>query len=52
LRDALAAISDADLLYRDPRGVEALRSALAEYLGRVRGVVADPARVVVTTRRT
>jgi GntR family transcriptional regulator / MocR family aminotransferase len=48
LREALAAISDADLLYGDPRGVEALRSALAEYLGRVRGVVADPARVVVT----
>jgi GntR family transcriptional regulator / MocR family aminotransferase len=48
LRDALAEITDADLLYGDPRGVEALRSALAEYLGRVRGVVADPARVVVT----
>ena len=49
LREALAAITDADLLYGDPRGVEALRSALAAYLGRVRGVVADPARVVVTS---
>jgi GntR family transcriptional regulator / MocR family aminotransferase len=48
LRGALATIADADLLYGDPRGVEALRSALADYLGRVRGVVADPARVVVT----
>jgi GntR family transcriptional regulator/MocR family aminotransferase len=31
------------------RGVAALRSALAEYLGRVRGVAADPTRVVVTS---
>jgi GntR family transcriptional regulator/MocR family aminotransferase len=49
LREAVGEIADPDLLYGDPRGVEALRSALAEYLGRVRGVVADPARVVVTS---
>jgi GntR family transcriptional regulator / MocR family aminotransferase len=49
LREAVGEIADSDLLYGDPRGVEALRSALAEYLGRVRGVVADPARVVVTS---
>src|SRR4029077_9315342 len=49
LRDAVGEITDADLLYGDPCGVEALRRALAEYLGRVRGVVADPARVVVTS---
>ena len=48
LREALATITDADLAYGDPRGVDALRTALAGYLGRVRGVVADPARVVVT----
>ncbi len=48
LREALASIADADLGYGDPRGVDALRAALAEYLGRVRGVVAEPARVVVT----
>jgi GntR family transcriptional regulator/MocR family aminotransferase len=48
LREALATMTDADLEYGDPRGVEVLRSALADYLGRVRGVVADPARVVVT----
>ena len=48
LRQALAAMADADLDYGDPRGVEALRAALADYLGRVRGVVADPARVIVT----
>ena len=49
LREALAAITTADLGYGDPRGMEALRSALTAYLGRVRGVVADPARVVVTS---
>jgi GntR family transcriptional regulator / MocR family aminotransferase len=48
LREALGTIPDAELRYGDPRGVEALRSALADYLGRVRGVVGDPARVVVT----
>jgi GntR family transcriptional regulator/MocR family aminotransferase len=48
LREALAAMTDADLGYGDPRGVDALRAALAEYLGRVRGVVAEPARVMVT----
>ena len=49
LRDAVAGISDADLIYGDPCGVETLRVALADYLGRVRGVVAEPARVVVTS---
>jgi GntR family transcriptional regulator / MocR family aminotransferase len=49
LREAVAEIADPDLLYGDPRGVEALRSALAEYLGRVRGVVAEPERVIVTS---
>jgi GntR family transcriptional regulator / MocR family aminotransferase len=49
LRETLAAITDADLGYGDPRGVEALRSALTDYLGRVRGVVTDPTHVVVTS---
>jgi GntR family transcriptional regulator / MocR family aminotransferase len=49
LREAVGEITDADLLYGDPGGVDALRSALAEYLGRVRGVVAEPERVVVTS---
>jgi len=48
LREALGTMTDDELRYGDPRGVEALRSALADYLGRVRGVVATPARVVVT----
>jgi GntR family transcriptional regulator/MocR family aminotransferase len=52
LREALAAMTDADLGYGDPRGVEVLRSALADYLGRVRGAVADPERIVVTSGYT
>jgi GntR family transcriptional regulator/MocR family aminotransferase len=52
LRHALTTITDADLSYGDPRGVEALRSALADYLGRVRGVVADPEHIIVTNGYT
>ena len=52
LRRAATSISDADLGYGDPRGVEALRAALADYLGRVRGVAATPENVVVTTGYT
>jgi GntR family transcriptional regulator / MocR family aminotransferase len=48
LREGLSAIADHDLAYGDPRGVEPLRAALADYLGRVRGVVADTEHVVVT----
>lgn len=48
LKDALASITDADLDYGDPCGLAAVRRALADYLGRVRGVVADPERVIVT----
>ncbi|HEX4009548.1 MAG TPA: PLP-dependent aminotransferase family protein [Solirubrobacteraceae bacterium] len=52
LREALATATDSDLGYGDPRGVPALRSALADYLGRVRGVVADPEHVIVTSGYT
>jgi GntR family transcriptional regulator/MocR family aminotransferase len=52
LRQALGAIADLDLGYGDPLGVEELRTALAEYLGRVRGVVAEPGRVIVTNGYT
>lgn len=34
--------------YTDPRGRIELRRALAEYLGRTRGVQADPAHIVIT----
>jgi GntR family transcriptional regulator / MocR family aminotransferase len=49
LREAVGKLADQDLLYGDPRGEEALRSTLAEYLGRVRGVAANPERVIVTS---
>jgi GntR family transcriptional regulator / MocR family aminotransferase len=52
LRTAISTMSDADLGYGDTRGVVALRSELASYLGRVRGVVADVDRVVVTSGYT
>lgn len=35
--------------YGDPRGVPALREALADYLGRVRGAGADPEHMLVCT---
>jgi GntR family transcriptional regulator / MocR family aminotransferase len=46
-RRALADALDADLGYPDPAGHPRLRAALADYLGRVRGVDADPSRIVV-----
>lgn len=49
LREALATMRDADLGYTDPQGTEVLRLALRDYLGRVRGVVADADRVIVTS---
>ncbi|MCW3814785.1 PLP-dependent aminotransferase family protein [Micromonospora sp. DR5-3] len=48
-RRALA-VAPADAYgYGDPRGRPELRSALAGYLGRARGVLAAPERIVVTT---
>jgi GntR family transcriptional regulator/MocR family aminotransferase len=35
--------------YGDPRGAPALRVALADYLGRVRGAAADPEHVIICT---
>jgi GntR family transcriptional regulator/MocR family aminotransferase len=52
LRTALAEVTDAELAYSDPRGAPVLRAALAEYLGRVRGVVAAPGRVLITSGYT
>lgn len=46
-RRALASATAADLGYGGPEGHPALRAALAEYVGRVRGVAATPGRVVV-----
>jgi GntR family transcriptional regulator/MocR family aminotransferase len=49
VRRAIATMTDDELSALDPRGSAQLRAALAGYLGRVRGVVAAPARMVVTT---
>ncbi|WP_329178478.1 MocR-like pyridoxine biosynthesis transcription factor PdxR [Streptomyces sp. NBC_01477] len=48
-RRALAAVPSAAYDYGDPRGRPELRAALAEYLGRTRGVVAEPDRIVVVS---
>lgn len=46
-RRALTAAPNDAFGYGDPRGRPELRAALAEYLARVRGVAADPERIVV-----
>lgn len=46
-RKALAAAPDHVLGYPDPRGLPQLRTAVADYLGRARGVVTSPARIVI-----
>lgn len=47
LQHALRSAPDRALDYGDARGEPALREALADHLGRTRGVVADPGRIVV-----
>src|SRR3954454_12388794 len=49
VRDVLRETPDHALNYGDPRGIPALRTALAGYLGRARGVVAQPERMVITS---
>src|SRR3954466_15482353 len=48
-RRALSALPHATLDYPEMNGPARLRDALASYLGRARGLVADPARIVITT---
>jgi len=49
LRHAVTSAADEDLRYGDPRGHPALRRALADYLGRVRGVRISSQAIVVCT---
>jgi GntR family transcriptional regulator / MocR family aminotransferase len=52
LRSLRTALRDSPLSavgYGDPRGVPELREALADYLGRVRGVDADPEHMLICT---
>ena len=46
-RTIMAAITARDLRYGDPRGVLALRGAVADWLTRNRGIRADPADLVI-----
>ncbi|MEZ0106230.1 GntR family transcriptional regulator/MocR family aminotransferase [Catenulispora sp. EB89] len=48
-RRALNAAPNDAFGYGDPRGRVELRRALAEYLGRARGVLADPERIVIVS---
>jgi GntR family transcriptional regulator/MocR family aminotransferase len=50
--EALRKMTDDDLGYGDPRGVPLLRSALADYLGRSRGVVCGPDQILITNGYT
>jgi len=52
LRHGLQTAANSELGYIGPPGVEQLRVELARYLGRARGVAADPERVVVTLGST
>ena len=49
LRRAIAAAPSLAYDYGDPRGRIELRTALSGYLGRARGVIAPPERIVVTS---
>jgi GntR family transcriptional regulator/MocR family aminotransferase len=47
LSHALRSLPDSELTYGDPRGLEALRVAVVDYLARARAVISDPERVIV-----
>jgi GntR family transcriptional regulator / MocR family aminotransferase len=49
VREGLSGMRDSDFGYSDPHGSEALRMALRDYLGRVRGVVGDASQVLITS---
>jgi GntR family transcriptional regulator/MocR family aminotransferase len=49
MRQALRDAPDDRLRYPDPHGAIELREALAAYLGRVRGIVADTESIVITS---
>ncbi|MFF2381333.1 PLP-dependent aminotransferase family protein [Streptomyces sp. NPDC058108] len=49
LRRAVATAPSSAYGYGDPRGLTELRTALSGYLGRARGVIAPPERIVITS---
>jgi GntR family transcriptional regulator/MocR family aminotransferase len=48
LRHAVTTAGSADLSYGDPRGLEQLRTEVSAYLGRARGIAAEPDQIIVT----
>jgi GntR family transcriptional regulator / MocR family aminotransferase len=52
LRGTLQRVPDEALGYADPAGTHELRTALARYVGRARGVAAEGGRVLVTSGMT
>ncbi|MGH2787832.1 MAG: PLP-dependent aminotransferase family protein [Actinomycetota bacterium] len=48
IRQVLKEVPDTTFRYGDPQGTKELRTALSAYLGRVRGVIASPSRIVVS----
>jgi GntR family transcriptional regulator / MocR family aminotransferase len=52
LREVLVAAPASTFAYPDPRGAPQLRRALASYLRRVRGVVAEPDSIIVCSGAT
>ncbi|HEY8303327.1 MAG TPA: PLP-dependent aminotransferase family protein [Solirubrobacteraceae bacterium] len=52
IRDVISGTPPTAFAYPDPRGAPALRHALASYLRRVRGVVADPDSLVICSGAT
>lgn len=49
IRKVLIGLPASELGYGDLRGSPVLRSVIADYLGRVRGVVADPSSIYITS---
>lgn len=47
LRQGLSQSSSDVFGYVEPQGIASVRAALSEYLGRTRGVIADPTRIVM-----
>ena len=52
MEHAVTSATNAELGYIDVQGLARLRSEIAGYLGRARGVVVDPERIVVTAGAT
>jgi GntR family transcriptional regulator / MocR family aminotransferase len=48
VRHAVTTAGIADLTYSDSRGLEQLRTEVSAYLGRARGIAADPDQIIIT----